>query len=75
MAIEKGDRVRATCLNGEMYEGIVYEICLGINSEYPTKCSIFIEEEQNENMSYGQVHIWCDGLKNIEKLDSGKGGN
>lgn len=69
MAIEKGQKVRATCIDGEIYEGILYEICLGISKEEPTQASIILEEEKSDNMTYGQAHLWCNGLKNIEVLE------
>ena len=55
-------------MNGETYEGILYEICLGMSKEEPTQASIIISEEKSDNMKYGQAHIWCNGLKNIEIL-------
>ena len=69
MAIEKGQKIRATCLNGEIYEGILYEICLGISKVEPTQASIFISEEESDDMKYSQAHIWCNNLKNIEVLE------
>lgn len=68
MAIEKGDRIRATCMDGEEYEGILHDICIGIDKEEPTQASIIIEEDESENMKFGQAHLWCNGLKKIEKL-------
>lgn len=68
MAIEIGTKVKATCIDNAEYIGTLLEICLGIDRENPTMASIIIEEEANEDMQYGQVHIWCNGLKNIETL-------
>lgn len=68
MAIEAGQKVRIICLNGEIYEGILYKICLGMSKEKPTQASVIISEEKSDNMKYGQVHIWCNELKDIQVL-------
>lgn len=73
MAIEVGMKVKAECINGEIYIGTLTHICLGMSSEEPTQASIILEEGGDPKaMTYGNVHIWCMGLKNIEEiLESG----
>lgn len=69
MAIEKGQKVKATYKNGEIFEGVLYEVCIGISKVEPTQASIFIKEEESDDMKYGMVHIFCNDLKNIEVLE------
>ena len=68
MAIENGQKIKAICLNGEIYEGILYKICLGMYKEDLTQASIIVSEEQSDDMKYGHVHIFCNDLKRIEVL-------
>ena len=69
MAIKKGQKVRVTCLDGKIYEGVLRHICLGISKEEPTQASIILKEEESDNMRYIQAHLWCNSLKNIEVLE------
>lgn len=68
MAIHIGTKVKATCLNGEIYEGILHDVCIGIDKEQPAQASIIISEEKSADMKYGQVHIFCSDLAGIENL-------
>lgn len=68
MVIEEGQKVKATCLNGAVYVGIIYKICLGLDKEKPTEASIFISKEKSDDMKYGHAQLWCCELKNIEAL-------
>lgn len=71
MSIEIGKKIIATCLDGDKYVGLLTEICIGIDPENPTQTSIIVEEEKTngKDIFYGQVHIWCRSLKNIEELE------
>lgn len=70
MAIEVGMKVKATSQNGDIYIGTLTDICLGMCKEIPTQASIIIKEEtEKELLAWGQVHIWCSGLKNIEPIE------
>jgi len=67
--LEQGDRIKATCFDDAEYEGTIYKIALGLNNENPTQASIILTEDKSENMTYGQVHIFCEDLKSIEKMN------
>lgn len=65
MALEIGTKVKVTCLDETEYVGKLTNICIGIDPDNPTQASIILQENENEKM---QVHIWCNGIKNIEPL-------
>lgn len=67
--IEQGEKVRVVLLDGDEYIGTAYKIVLGINKDVPTQASIFLSEDKSEHMKYGQVHIYCEDLKSIEKVE------
>lgn len=74
MAIEVGMKVKAECVNGEIYIGTLTHICLGMSKEKPTQASIILYEGGDpEAKTYGNALIWCMGLKNIEEISENGG--
>lgn len=69
MAIEVGNKLKVECISGEIYDGELAHICLGIDPEQPTKASIILIDNFRKKTTYGNVHIWCDGIKHIEVID------
>ena len=66
MAIEVNDKVKATLLDGSNYIGTLTDICLEMDKDNPTQASIILRDDVASEETYGNVHIWCNGLKNIE---------
>lgn len=68
MAFKVDDKVKVTLLDDSKYIGTLTDICLGIDKDNPTQASIILRDDVTSKQTYGDVHLWCNGLKNIEVI-------
>lgn len=66
--LEIGSKVKVTCKDNSIYIGTLAHICLGMDKENPTRVSVILLEDESNNMTYGNVHIWYSEIKDIEYI-------
>lgn len=81
--LEIGEKVKATCKDGDVYIGILTRVCIGMDPKDRTQACIFLlesngddEEESDapsQNATYGNAMLMCNDLSSISNTDDSPG--